>query len=450
MVGEFGVIARVLARAGTARAAEVGPGDDAAVLRTPDGRVVATTDVLVEGRHFRRDWSSAEDVGHKAAAANLADVAAMGARGDRAAGRARLPAGHPDGVAGGRGRRAGRRVRAAGRRRRRRGHWSPPRPDSDAVVLSVTALGDLGGRAPVLRSGARPGDVVALAGRLGWSACGLAVLRRGFSSPIAAVAAHRRPTPPYAAGPAAAEAGATAMCDVSDGLLADPGHLAAGSGVVVDLDRAALVRACLEPAGPLQQVGAALGGDPLAWVLTGGEDHALVATFPARTALPVGWTAIGAVRRRADGPGSGSTASRPRTSPRRSVRRGPAMSTSADGRWPRAAAVRVGLRPCGLRRPAGAVPGRAGPAGVRARATAAGTRRSSTPPSSSRRAGLFLVAEVDGVPAGCGAWRAHAAGRGGDQARVRRAGVPASRAGAAAHGGAGGAARPRPATAPSS
>jgi len=169
-------------------------------------------------------------------------------------------------------------------------------PDSAAVVLSVTALGDLGGRAPVLRSGARPGDVVALAGRLGWSACGLAVLRRGFTSPIAAVAAHRRPAPPYAAGPAAAEAGASSMCDVSDGLLADLGHLAADSRVTIDLDGAALQRACLEPVGPLQQVGSALGVDPMAWVLTGGEDHALVATFPARAGLPEGWTAIGSVR----------------------------------------------------------------------------------------------------------------------------------------------------------
>src|SRR4029079_3543949 len=78
VVGEFGVIARVLAQAGSARAALVGPGDDAAVLGTSDGRVVASTDVLVEGRHFRRDWSSPEDIGHKAAAANLADIAAMG------------------------------------------------------------------------------------------------------------------------------------------------------------------------------------------------------------------------------------------------------------------------------------------------------------------------------------------------------------------------------------
>jgi thiamine-monophosphate kinase len=136
---------------------------------------------------------------------------------------------------------------------------------------------------------------VALAGRLGWAACGLAVLRRGFTSPVAAVAAHRRPTPPYAAGPAAAEAGARSMCDVSDGLLADLGHIARDSGVLVDLDRAALAAACLEPVGPLQQVAAALGADPLAWVLTGGEDHALVATFPPRVALPEGWTAIGTV-----------------------------------------------------------------------------------------------------------------------------------------------------------
>jgi thiamine-monophosphate kinase len=168
-------------------------------------------------------------------------------------------------------------------------------PDSGGVVLSVTALGDLGGRAPVLRSGARPGDVVALAGRLGWAACGLAVLRRGFTSPLAAVAAHRRPEPPYTAGPAAAAAGATAMCDVSDGLLADAGHLAQASGVVLDLDRAALVRACLEPRGPLQQVAAALGQDPMAWVLTGGEDHALLATFPADAVLPDGWAAVGTV-----------------------------------------------------------------------------------------------------------------------------------------------------------
>ncbi|WNV74509.1 thiamine-phosphate kinase [Geodermatophilus sp. DSM 44513] len=295
VVGEFGVIARVLARSGVARVTEVGPGDDAAVLRAPDGRVVATTDVLVEGRHFRRDWSSAEDVGHKAAAANLADVAAMGGVTTALLVGLACPPDTPttwlEGVAAGLAAECAPLGAAVVG-----GDTVSAAPGSGAVVLSVTALGDLGGRAPVLRSGARPGDVLALAGRLGWSACGLAVLRRGFTSPAAAVAAHRRPTPPYAAGPVAAGAGATAMCDVSDGLLADAGHLAQESGVRIDLDRAALVRATLQPPGPLQQVAAALGGDPMAWVLTGGEDHALLATFPAGTDLPEGWTAIGAVR----------------------------------------------------------------------------------------------------------------------------------------------------------
>ncbi|WP_346619694.1 thiamine-phosphate kinase [Blastococcus montanus] len=295
VVGEFGVIARVLARSGTATAAEVGPGDDAAVLRTPDRRVVVTVDVLVEGRHFRRDWSSAEDVGHKAAAANLADVAAMGATTTALVVGLACP---PDtltswleGVAAGLAAECAPLGAAVVG-----GDTVAAAPDSAGVVLSVTALGDLDGRAPVLRSGARPGDVVALAGRLGWSAAGFAVLRRGFSSPLAVVSAHRRPTPPYAAGPAAADAGATAMCDVSDGLVADARHIATDSGVVIDLDRAALERACLEPVGPLQQVASALGTDPMAWVLSGGEDHALLATFPASASLPDGWTVVGTVR----------------------------------------------------------------------------------------------------------------------------------------------------------
>ncbi len=300
VVGEFGVIARVVSRAGRAEVADVGPGDDAAVLRVPDGRVVATTDVLVEGRHFRRDWSSGEDVGHKAAAANLADVAAMGGVATALLVGLACPAETPtawlEAVAAGMAEECAPLGAAVVG-----GDTVASAPGSGAVVLSVTALGDLGGRAPVLRSGARPGDVLAVAGRLGWSACGLAVLRRGFTSPIAAVTAHRRPTPPYAAGPAAADAGATAMCDVSDGLLADAGHLATASGVVLDVDRAALVRTMLEPPGPMQQVASALGADPLAWVLTGGEDHALLATFPPGAVLPEGWAVVGEVRE--GGPG---------------------------------------------------------------------------------------------------------------------------------------------------
>jgi thiamine-monophosphate kinase len=105
------------------------------------------------------------------------------------------------------------------------------------------------------------------------------------------VGAHRVPEPPYGAGPQAAAAGATAMIDVSDGLLADAGHLADASGVNIDIDSAALA-----VPSRLIEVASALGVDARHWVLTGGEDHALLASFPAGAALPAGWTAIGAVR----------------------------------------------------------------------------------------------------------------------------------------------------------
>jgi thiamine-monophosphate kinase len=158
----------------------------------------------------------------------------------------------------------------------------------DQLVISVTALGDLGDREPVTRSGARPGDIVAVCGRLGWAAAGLAVLGRGFRSPVGVVNAQRCPEPPYEAGPRAAIAGATAMIDVSDGLLADLGHIAEASGVGVDVRTAEL-----DVSTRLVEVGAALGVDPVGWVLTGGEDHALAATFPPFTELPDGWRTIG-------------------------------------------------------------------------------------------------------------------------------------------------------------
>jgi thiamine-monophosphate kinase len=284
-VGEFGVIAGVTAGRPQSAATLLGPGDDAAVVAAPDQRVVASTDVLVDGVHFRLDWSTPEQVGRKAAAANLADIAAMGAVPTALLVGLACPRETPmdvlSGLADGLWAEAG----TVGI-----GVVGGDLVSGPAMVVAVTALGSLEGRAPVTRAGARPGDRVALCGRVGWSAAGLAVLARGFRSPVAVVGAHRVPEPPYAAGPQAALAGATAMIDVSDGLLADLGHVAAASGVRVNVraDRLAVPQRLLE-------VGSALGLDPLHWLLTGGEDHALAATFPTDAALPEGWTVIGNV-----------------------------------------------------------------------------------------------------------------------------------------------------------
>jgi thiamine-monophosphate kinase len=263
----------------------LGPGDDAAVVRAADGRVVASTDLLIEGRHFRRDWSTANDVGHKAAARNFADIVAMGAVPTALlvglGAPPSLERSWADGLMAGLREECGELGAAVVG-----GDVAP----ADVVILGVTALGDLQGRDPVTLAGARPGDVVAFAGRLGYADAGYAVLSRGFRSPVQIVAAHRRPEVPYAEGPRAAEWGATAMTDVSDGLIADLGHIASASGVRMNL-RADLVPVPMK----LKEVGAALNVDPQVWVFTGGDDYALVATYPAGTDLPDAWTPIGTV-----------------------------------------------------------------------------------------------------------------------------------------------------------
>jgi len=284
-VGEFGLIREVTGRQQVPKGTVVGPGDDAAVVEAPDGRVVITTDVLVQGVHFRLDWSSPEQVGHKAAAVNLADVAAMGARPTSLVVGFACPADTDAAVAT-----AVSDGMSAEAARAGAGIVGGDVVQADQLVISVTAIGDLGGREPVTRSGARPGHIVAVCGRLGWAAAGLAVLGRGFRSPVGVVNAQRAPEPPYEAGLVAADAGATSMIDVSDGLLADLQHLAESSDVGIDI-----ASESLEVDRKLVDVAGALGADPMHWVLTGGEDHALVATFPSFTDLPQGWRQIGTV-----------------------------------------------------------------------------------------------------------------------------------------------------------
>jgi thiamine-monophosphate kinase len=291
-VGELseGTILRsILDRLGGSNAL-VGPGDDAAVIAAADGRVVATVDTLVHGPDFRLAWSSAYDLGYKSAAVNLADVAAMGATPTALlvalampdATRLSFVTGIADGL------RAACRELAPGCRVE-----GGDLTVSDTLTVAVTALGALAGREPVLRSGARPGDIVAVAGELGRAARGLQVLFTRFTdaagTPVPIdesalspseredLAAQLRPSPPVALGPIAADAGATAMMDVSDGLLLDASRMAAASGVCIELETATL------------------GGDPHS-ALTGGEDHALLAAFPHDRPLPAGFRRIGRVR----------------------------------------------------------------------------------------------------------------------------------------------------------
>jgi thiamine-monophosphate kinase len=283
--GEFGLIARVTARLGAGPSTLVGPGDDGAVVAASDGRVVVSTDALVEGRHFRRDWSTGVDVGHRAAGANLADIAAMGAVPTALVvalcAPATLEVRWAEDLADGLGAEAAKTGASV---------VGGDMSSSPTLMLSVTALGDLHGVAPVLRSGARPGDVVAMAGRLGYAAAGYTVLSRGFRTPKLLVEAYRRPEIPYAAGPEAARRGATSMIDISDGLIADLGHVATASRVAIDLDKGAF-----DVPPQMRDAAQALGTDPFQWVLGGGEDHALVATFPEGTTLPDGFTPIGRV-----------------------------------------------------------------------------------------------------------------------------------------------------------
>lgn len=283
-IGEFGLVAALTARFTQSDAVLVGPGDDAAVLAVAGGEVVASVDMLVQNRHFRLDWSSATDIGHKAAAESLSDINAMGGRATALlvgfGAPASLDVGWALDLADGLAAEAAK-VGAS--------IIGGDVTQADAVTISITALG-VCDQGVVRRSGARVGDQVGLAGRQGWADAGFAVLARGFRSPRAVVDAHRQPQPPYDAGPQAAALGATSMVDISDGLLQDLSHLASASGVTIDVQLSRL-----EVPEPLQAVGAALGVDPAKFVLTGGDDYGLLATFPADVLLHEPWHRVGDV-----------------------------------------------------------------------------------------------------------------------------------------------------------
>ena len=298
-LGESGLLARILPRLRGARSL-LGPGDDAALIAAPEGRFVFSIDTLVQDQDFRLHWASGHsssgfDVGWKSAAQNLSDINAMGAVATAALISLTLPHNTPvawvvdlaDGFSAA--------VRELGAERCSIAGGDLGRGREISITAAVT--GDLAGAAPVVRSGARPGDVVAVCGILGAGAAGLALLEstRGpddwSEREAGLVLLQARPRPPLAAGPAAAAAGATAMMDLSDGLGRDGARLAAASGAALALESAGLAADALA----LDQVASDLGVEAMAWVLGGGEDHGLLATFGPDAELPGGFRKIGLV-----------------------------------------------------------------------------------------------------------------------------------------------------------
>ncbi|MDR3361118.1 MAG: thiamine-phosphate kinase [Bifidobacteriaceae bacterium] len=350
MVDESALIGGFASLLPVGAATELGPGDDSAVVGFPDGRVTVSTDMIVEGVHFRREWSSARDVGWRLAAQTLADAAAMGAWPTALV----VALGGPGGVLTSEWTREFAAGLAALCGRWGTGVVGGDQTAAAVVVACGTVMGDLRGLSAVTRAGAQAGDVLALATGpgvaerlggptapdtdqtpgvvgtagmasvpglarrlgLGGSAAGLAWLEaaggptaRGSSGSVpaglaeAAVRAYLTPDPPLGQGVAAARAGARALIDVSDGLMIDAGRIAGASGVRLRLD--ATCGPLAEAAGRLAPLAGALGLDVWGWVLGGGEDHALLAAFPPGAALPGGWEVIGAVEPAGPGgPGS--------------------------------------------------------------------------------------------------------------------------------------------------
>jgi thiamine-monophosphate kinase len=284
-LGEFALIDAIAARLAksSAETVSVGIGDDSAVVSAKGGNVVACLDMLTQGVHFRLDWSEAIDIGRKAAAQNLADIFAMGARPTALLVGLALPPETPVawvmGLADGLSAEAAEvGVTVVGGDIVR----------SSSIVISVTALGELGTAKAILRSGANPGDTLAIAGRLGFAQAGLLMLSRGFRSPRVLVGAHRVPEPPYELAKLATHA--TSMIDISDGLVADLGHIAQASKVKINIESNKF-----QIPEALAAAAAAFNGDAMEWILSGGEDHAFAATFKTALDVPSGWTIIGSV-----------------------------------------------------------------------------------------------------------------------------------------------------------
>ena len=272
---EAGLIARLrdLFHTSFQTQVQVGIGDDAAVIKSSNNKLVATVDMAVEDIHFNKKWSSPFQIGAKLTTANLADIFAMGAIPKYllvAAGISELNNSETvtELAKGIRSVADKFEVTVIG------GDLSK----SEKMTLSITALGELSGQ-PILRSGARVGDLIYLSSLTGLSAAGLAILNRELDRPRYVVEAHLNPK---LVAPEKLIKVATSMCDVSDGLATDAAHLSYASNVNFNLSKDLISQAA--DFKDLAELAKELGEDVFDWILTGGEDHFFLATVGKETA----------------------------------------------------------------------------------------------------------------------------------------------------------------------
>lgn len=266
---EAGLIARLrdLFHTSFQTQVQVGIGDDAAVIKSSSNKLVATVDMAVEDIHFNKKWSSPFQIGAKLTTANLADIFAMGAIPKYllvAAGISELDNSETvtELAKGIRSVADKFEVTVIG------GDLSK----SEKMTLSITALGELSGQ-PILRSGARVGDLIYLSSLTGLSAAGLAILNRELDRPRYVVEAHLNPK---LVAPDKLIKVATSMCDVSDGLATDAAHLSYASNVNFNLSKDLISQAA--DFKDLAELAEELNEDVFDWILTGGEDHFFLAT----------------------------------------------------------------------------------------------------------------------------------------------------------------------------
>jgi len=289
-LGEKQSLSLALADLKPVESASIGSGDDAALMSSEDGNYLVSSDTMIEGNDFKFEFSQAFDLGWKAIATNYADIAAMGG----------LPTGAVVAIA----------VPATTKiewlkkfvqgLQQAADHFAPGTgivggdlATSDHSFISVTVFGNLNGNAAVVRSGAKIGDGVYVGGTLGHAACGLDLLNHPdpqfAKSYNQFVDIQLRPNPPIALGMQAAAAGATAMMDLSDGLSSDATKLAQASSLSIDIESSKLIGY----EAVLEQAAQSIAADARPWVLHGGEDHSLLATFSEGAEVPRGFKKIG-------------------------------------------------------------------------------------------------------------------------------------------------------------